>query len=513
MSVPLKDLIRAPELGLEVIAGVAEGVEVGWAHVSELEDPTPWLEGGEFLLTTGIQLFRSPGASRSYCERLKTKGVAALGISIGAVLPHREVPAGLVRAADTVGLPLVLIPLDTPLEAIVRAIANALEVQRTRRLNLAFEAQRLLTASALAPGGTAGPLMALTEACGTWGVVVDSRGILLASTPTAVEEQLSSLAPDIERVRLARVSSASLVERDRHVEVLPVGVRAVRGVLAVGKETPFDQYDRLLVRSAVSLLTVELERDFELHKPLRARRAQLVGLLTSETLTKSEARRRLGRVGLSASTVIAVVLRPDAGAEIPVTADGLTDLLSAEHAVMADDRQGLIRALVLDPAPDLVEAIESRLVGLTAGVGGEVPVHLAGVSLRQAVRALTVAELRGLPLATLNQIGSYRLIMELADPRILTALEGSVLAPLIQADRDTRKPALIETLREFLHSGGNIEATAAALGIHRHTVRQRLQKIEERSSRRLTDPSDRLELWIALEIRDLVQEGHGSAGR
>lgn len=513
MSVPLKDLIQAPQLGLEVIAGVAEGVEIGWAHVSELEDPTPWLEGGEFLLTTGIQLFRSPSASRSYCERLKAKGVAALGISIGAVLPHRDIPADLVRAADIVGLPLVLIPLDTPLEAIVRAIASALEVQRTRRLNLAFEAQRLLTASALAPGGTAGPLVALTEACGTWGVVVDSRGVLLASTPNAAEGELSLLAPDIERVRLGRISSASLVERDRYVEVLPIGVRAVRGVLAVGKETPFDQFDRMLVRSAVSLLTIELERAFELHKPLRARRAQLVGLLMSETLTKSEARRKLGRVGLTATTAIAVVVRPDAAVDVPMTADGMIDLLSAEHVVMADERQGLIRALVLDPAPELVVVVEDRLVGASVGIGGQVPVHLAGVSLRQAVRALAVAELRGLPVATVDQIGSYRLIMELADPRVLTALEGSVLAPLIQADREAQKPALIETLREFLHSGGNVEATAAVLGIHRHTVRQRLQKIEERSNRRLASPSDRLELWIALEIRDLLQERQEPGGR
>ena len=30
--------------------------EIRWVHISELEDPTPWLSGGELLLTTGIQL-------------------------------------------------------------------------------------------------------------------------------------------------------------------------------------------------------------------------------------------------------------------------------------------------------------------------------------------------------------------------------------------------------------------------------------------------------------------------
>ncbi|MGH2924151.1 MAG: PucR family transcriptional regulator ligand-binding domain-containing protein, partial [Solirubrobacterales bacterium] len=46
------------ELGLEIVAGEAAAGEreIRWAHISELADPTPWLSGGELLLTTGIQL-------------------------------------------------------------------------------------------------------------------------------------------------------------------------------------------------------------------------------------------------------------------------------------------------------------------------------------------------------------------------------------------------------------------------------------------------------------------------
>ena len=35
-----------------------------WVHSTELTDPTPWLKGGELLLTMGIQLTaRKPSAS------------------------------------------------------------------------------------------------------------------------------------------------------------------------------------------------------------------------------------------------------------------------------------------------------------------------------------------------------------------------------------------------------------------------------------------------------------------
>ena len=53
------------EMGLELATG-ADGADapVRWVHISELPDPTPWLSGGELLLTTGIQL-DTGGASAS----------------------------------------------------------------------------------------------------------------------------------------------------------------------------------------------------------------------------------------------------------------------------------------------------------------------------------------------------------------------------------------------------------------------------------------------------------------
>ena len=45
------------EMGLELATG-EDGADspVRWVHISELPDPTPWLSGGELLLSTGIQL-------------------------------------------------------------------------------------------------------------------------------------------------------------------------------------------------------------------------------------------------------------------------------------------------------------------------------------------------------------------------------------------------------------------------------------------------------------------------
>ncbi|HLW94565.1 MAG TPA: PucR family transcriptional regulator ligand-binding domain-containing protein, partial [Solirubrobacteraceae bacterium] len=60
----------AGALELEIAAGTrGGGAPIRWVHVSELEDPTPWLSGGELLLSTGMQL-TGEEAQREYVRRL-----------------------------------------------------------------------------------------------------------------------------------------------------------------------------------------------------------------------------------------------------------------------------------------------------------------------------------------------------------------------------------------------------------------------------------------------------------
>src|SRR4051812_2536475 len=76
-------------------------VELSGVHVSELEDPTVFLYGGELLLTVGLQLGGLDSAARAeacrnYVSRLVEGGVAALGLGLGS--GHAMVPDEL-RAA------------------------------------------------------------------------------------------------------------------------------------------------------------------------------------------------------------------------------------------------------------------------------------------------------------------------------------------------------------------------------------------------------------------------------
>jgi purine catabolism regulator len=114
------------ELGLTLLSGQAhEQAHVRFVHSTELADPTPWLKGGELLLTTGLQL-KGPKLQREFIERLADHHIAGLGFGTG--FAHRRVPAALLAAARKHDFPLFDVPYELPFIAITeRAFAQLLD--------------------------------------------------------------------------------------------------------------------------------------------------------------------------------------------------------------------------------------------------------------------------------------------------------------------------------------------------------------------------------------------------
>ena len=105
------ELTADPDLGLELVAGRGGADrEIEAAAVSELANPGPWLQGGELLLTIGLLLPGTVDGCRSYLVELDAAGVRAVGLGLGAELPHQAAPVRLVAAADEIGMPLLTVP-------------------------------------------------------------------------------------------------------------------------------------------------------------------------------------------------------------------------------------------------------------------------------------------------------------------------------------------------------------------------------------------------------------------
>src|SRR5207248_668130 len=91
LMLTVRDLLA--DVDVRLLAGDAGlDLPVRWVHISELEDPTPWLSGGEVLLTTGMQL-GDESRQHEFINRLADHQLAALGFGTG--FGHDEVPTAI----------------------------------------------------------------------------------------------------------------------------------------------------------------------------------------------------------------------------------------------------------------------------------------------------------------------------------------------------------------------------------------------------------------------------------
>jgi sugar diacid utilization regulator len=120
------------------------------------------------------------------------------------------------------------------------------------------------------------------------------------------------------------------------------------------------------------------------------------------------------------------------------------------------------------------------------------------VQLRRATRPGGLVDVR--------QLGLSALLLETGAPDALRRFAQTLLRPLAAHDAQ-RGGDLVATLRAWLGSGCSTVATAEALTVHPNTVGYRLGRIEALTGRSLRGVDTRLELQLALTVRDIVQLG------
>ena len=505
MPPTLASLLRNPALKLTVLAGGDRlQAPVRWVHTSELDDPGPYLEGGELLLTTGMKLEAGDAAGLDgYVRRLAGAGVVGLGFGVG--VSHDAVPGPLVAAAAEHGLPLLEVPRRTPFIAISKAVSAAIAAEEYHAVTAGFEAQRDLTRAALAPDGTGALLARLAAHLDGWAALYDPSGAVLASAPEWAGRRAARLAGEIDRLRdkpaPASAAVAGPAGAEDRVELQSLGTgRRPRGYLAVGTEERLDTQARYIVNAAVALLTLSLEQSrAQQDTGQRLGGALLRMLLAGEP---GHARTVAGRLYGDLLDVPVRILVAEGEAETVTLFAERVDAAAARAAepvlaVRDGDRLTVLAAeagAVLPVCADLAETDEALAAGLSAAARGPGDVPAAHA---QAERALAVARRSGRSLVEYDEVGSGSVLPLLGDDAVRAFAEG-LLRPLRDHDAHARGD-LVASLQAWLSRHGQWDAAAADLGVHRHTLRYRIRRIEEILGRSLDDPDVRMELWLALK--------------
>ncbi|MEU6991388.1 PucR family transcriptional regulator [Streptomyces sp. NPDC046465] len=561
MPPTLASLVHHSALKLTVRAGEERlDAPVRWAHASELADPVPYMEGGELLLITALKLdAEDPEAMRRYVKRLAGAGVVGLGFAVGVHYP--DIPEALVDAATDADLPLLAVPRRTPFLAISKAVSAAIAAEQYRAVTAGFAAQRELTKQTLSDGPE-GLLLALAGQVDGWAALYDASGAVVATAPEWATRRAARLTADVERLRERPAPASSVVAgAEDRVELHSLGAgRRPRAALAVGTASTLGTAERYAVHSAIALLTLTTERSRSLHaaeqrigvavlrmllagEPDHARTVagDLYGglldapfrLVVAEVASASAARVRAGaddngdgaggqEGGAASAAVLAAV------ADVSGGGDPLAALVDVVEAAAARSGEALLVVpygerlvlLVVDGGAG-ARACAQYAAALEAGRGvagrepaasGEQAELVMGLSApagpiaaatayKQAEQALSVARRRGRALVEHEELAAGSVLPLLADDAVRAFADG-LLRALHEHDA-TGRGDLVASLRAWLSRHGQWDAAAADLGVHRHTLRYRMRRVEEILGRSLDDPDVRMELWLSLKATSM----------
>ncbi|WP_059011645.1 PucR family transcriptional regulator [Streptomyces specialis] len=510
MRPTLATLVQHSALKLGVLAGEDRlDAEVRWAHASELADPAPWLDGGELLLVTGVKLpVHDEAEMRAYVARLVTAGVVGLGFGVG--VNHPRVPPALLAAVRDAGLPLLEVPRRTPFMAISKAVSAAIAAEQYRAVTAGFAAQRELTSAALSAGGQDALVERLATQVGGWAALYDLTGAVTAAAPGWAGRRAAKLAAEVRRLAdrpaPAAVVCATAPEDDR-VELQTVGSgSAPRAVLAIGTSAAPGTAERYAVQSAVAVLTLLTERS----SAYRAADARLGGAVLRMLLSgePDHARAVAGQLfgGLLDAPLRLLVAAPGADAK---ALEALTTTVESAAARAGEsvltaaggDGLGIVAAdggaVVAACLAYAREEPRSRAEGLALGMSAPTGPASADAAYQRARQAALVARKRGRTLVEHDDVGTGSVVALLADDAVRAFADG-MLRALREHDEHGRGD-LVVSLRAWLARHGQWDAAAADLGVHRHTLRYRMRRVEEILDRSLDDPDVRMELWLALK--------------
>lgn len=466
----VQDIVAIPALGLRVVAGAGGvGNVVRWLHASELSDPTPWLEGGEVVLTTGLGVGADPADQRAYVRRLARHGIAGLGFGLG--FSHESVPEPIAAEAEKLGFPVFSVPYEVPFIAISKAVFTHLASEQLELVTQALEVHERL-AQAVTHGKALQSLLA---------IVANHLGCSLA----LIDESGRVLAERHARKRLSFEGALELpVLADDEIATL----------LAVREGGEFGEYDRLVLHHGQTALAFELTKRHAVSAAELRLAGDLLDDLEQERLDERAIARRMAAFGLEPerthAALVAVSRDGRPGDRIRLGLAVELDRRAARYLSTA--RRGRAAFLVEASDEDAALTLARQLVAadsdLRVGVGRPARGRALGRSLLEARAALDATQTA---VASYRDLGSLELLLSLPDAA-LEAYVDRVLGPA--ADNVW----LLESLSALLESGCRWSEAADRLGVHRHTLRYRMERLREQTGRHPDEPEQRMELWLAV---------------
>jgi PucR family transcriptional regulator, purine catabolism regulatory protein len=349
------------------------------------------------------------------------------------------------------------------------------------------------------------------DAAGAPVAVVIPRLGAVASAPPASDDDLATLrryVADRIKDRPAQVPPTVAAE----VPIMS-GDDIVGAVLMlVGPTQPGPEAGDFLHLAAVASLTEVAVEEAKEEVEQNLRGSFLEDLRSRPDLEPRDIVRRAGRLGCDlarGAVVLCAELTTDRPRHVVAT-------IAEDHpGALAQHMDGRVYALLpavggddapertLDRARRLAERLRQHgTVGLSSFYAdpGEF-----GRAIQEAELVLDVLRQSDAPIAQDIGTGTYRLLFRVlaSHPEEVRSFYEDTVAPIVRYD-DQYRTDLVGTLESYLEQNCNMNATAAAIYAHRHTVAYRLERVKELTGLDPMLSEDRERLGLGLKAYRII---------
>lgn len=548
MNLTIKDVLQLFQDKDVVLAAGSDGMNniVNSVNIMDAPDIWNWVKPGELILTTAYTVKDDPVLQEELIRNLAASGSSGIGIKTKRFLP--EIPEIMKKVADEVRLPILELPLTLSLAEIMNPIISSIAARQSYLLQRSNEIHKALTKEAIESGGIhqiiacLGRLTQCPVGCydtnghpiSHWlpsnipGIDTDSLqqlGQLLNAKLDDTDELQKSLAQaknpcttsvmvDKTEFLLTSFAIMSSNEYFGHISLIqPAGALADINCIALEHGCTVAALN-FLKQKAVSESRRLRSRDILEHV--------LFGNLENQGTKEVIQNSKVAQAKRFQCLVIAMQEDlPNINTPIILNRMYKTtlQLVSAEYPLsLISERAGQIIVLLAAAATLNPNALHGQLyhalttlqknVSVSIGVGTVVSeLEAVRQSYDSASTCLTLGrQIKGEGhLTYLHEVTIYYLLSQLDDSNLLSQVCEPIIAKLTRYDNQ-HNADLIKTLENYLEYDKNVTNTAAALYIHRNTLSNRLEKIQDITGLDLNDHELLFSLRLALRRAKLLNK-------
>ncbi|MEN3356053.1 MAG: hypothetical protein V7637_35 [Mycobacteriales bacterium] len=389
--------------------------------------------------------------------------------------------------------------------------SNAALADTIAALERSTEIHHRLTDVAVAGEGAEGIARVLHELTGHPVAIEDQHGSLRAWAGPGQPDGLATTSPDDLLRQVPQGPRATRVG-GRLVAAARVGQDVLGLLILLDPDRTAGGQDLAALEHGATVLAKELARQLSLSESEQRLARDLVNdLLVGGDIEHAVARAQTLGYDLNRPGRIVVAESPGRTVDEDVLFSAVRQSaleLTVGTLLVPRGRAVVLLADADRPWEELRVAVRRKLAGgrCRIGVGGRAtrPADFPR-SHREAQLALKMQQGAGGSdrVTMFDQLGVYRLLAEVPEAASIDRFVREGLGALLDYDAEKRTD-LVATLTEYLGHGGNYDATAKALAVHRSTLKYRLQRIREISGHDLTDPETLFNLQLATRARQTL---------